>query len=133
MTDMQRWLMRARGINQKIDALNELIELTRSRSEGGGGHGGGGGGSRKPGGLERYIAAIAKYESDRDELEAIRDEVYDAICTLPNKQYQAALIRFYITGQEWQDIADRMRVDRRTVTRWHGRALAELSATKDKT
>lgn len=125
MTDMQRWLMRARGINEKIDALDELIELTKARAEGSGSKGGGGG-SRKPGGFEKVMAQIETYEHERSEIERIRDEVYDAICTLADKRWQTALIRFYITTQEWQDIADRMGVDRRTVTRWHGRALMEL-------
>ena len=127
MADMQRWLLRARGINAKIDALDELIERAKSRLEGGGSRGGGGGGgSRKPGGLEKILCQIDTYERDREKMEQIRDEVYDAICMLEDKRYQTALIRYYITGQEWQDIADRMEVDRRTVTRWHGRALQEL-------
>jgi len=127
MADMQRWLLRARGINAKIDALDELIERAKSRLEGGGSRGGdGGGGSRKPGGLEKILCQIDTYERDREKMEQIRDEVYYAICKLEDKRYQTALIRYYITGQEWQDIADRMEVDRRTVTRWHGRALQEL-------
>lgn len=127
MADMQRWLLRARGINAKIDALDELIERAKSRLEGGGSRGGGGGGgSRKPGGLEKILCQIDTYERDREKMEQIRDEVYDAICMLEDKRYQTALIRYYINGQEWQDIADRMEVDRRTVTRWHGRALQEL-------
>ena len=131
MADMQRWLLRARGINAKIDALDELIERAKSRlegggSRGGGGGGGGGGGSRKPGGLEEILCQIETYERDRAKMEQIRDEVYAAICMLEDKRYQTALIRYYITGQEWQDIADRMYCDRRTITRWHGRALQEL-------
>ena len=126
MQDIQGWLLRARGGNQKIDALDELIERMRSRSEGGGGVGGGSGGSRKPGGLERFAASIETYEAKRAEAERIRDEVYEAICTLSNQQWQTALIRYYIVGQEWHDVAAKLGVDRRTVNRWHGYALCEL-------
>ena len=126
MTDMQRWLLRARGMNQKIDALDELIERLKSRSEGGGSKGGGGSGSRKPGGLEKYLSQIEAYEKDREEMERVRDEVYEALCRLSDQRHQTALIRYYITGPEWQDIADKMYCDRRTITRWHGRAMQEL-------
>ena len=64
MADMQRWLLRARGINAKIDALDELIERAKSRLEGGGSKGGGGGGSRKPGGLDKYLIQIETYKPE---------------------------------------------------------------------
>ena len=91
MKDVQRWLMRARGLNQKIDALDELIERQRSRAEGGGSKSGDGG-SRKGGGLENHIAKLEAYEAERDEAIRIRDEVFETICTLDDRQIQAAMI-----------------------------------------
>lgn len=126
MRDIERWLLRARGLNQKIDALDELIERVKSRSEGGGEKGGGGGGSRKPGGLEKFACSIETYETKRAEAERIRDEVYEAICGLHDQRHQTALIRYYIIGQGWTDVADSIGKDRRTIERWHGRALLEL-------
>jgi hypothetical protein len=126
MQEIQKWLLRARGANEKIDALNELIERMRSRSEGGGGASGGGGGSRKPGGLEKFTASIESYEARRAEIERIRDEVYDAICMLSDQRYQTALIRYYIVSQDWVDVAKAMNKDRRTIERWHGYSLNEL-------
>lgn len=125
LKDVQRWLMRARGLNQKIDALDELIERQRSRMEGGGSKSDGGR-NRKGGGLENHIAKLETYEAERDEAAKVRDEVFEAICTLEDKRHQAALIRYYITTQGWQHIAETLGVDRRTVTRWHEFALEEL-------
>ena len=126
MADMQRWLLRARGINAKIDALDELIERIESKAEGGGSKGGGGGGSRKPGGLDKYLIQIETYKSDREKLEQIRDEVYDAICMLKNNVHQSALISYYITGRDWEDIAADLGKDRTTIYRWHKKALLDL-------
>lgn len=127
MADMQRWLLRARGINAKIDALDELIERAKSRLEGGGSRGGGGGGgSRKPGGLDKYLIQIETYKSDREKMVRIRDEVYDAICMLENNVHQSALISYYITGRDWEDIAADLGKDRTTIYRWHKKALLDL-------
>ena len=126
MADMQRWLLRARGINAKIDALDELIERIESKAEGGGSKGGGGGGSRKPGGLHKYLLQIATYKSDREKMVRIRDEVYDAICMIENNVHQSALISYYITGRDWEDIAADLGKDRTTIYRWHKKALLDL-------
>lgn len=126
MADMQRWLLRARGINAKIDALDELIERIESKAEGGGSKGGGGGGSRKPGGLDKYLIQIETYKSDREKMVRIRDEVYDAICMLKNNVHQSALISYYITGRDWEDIAADLGKDRTTIYRWHKKALLDL-------
>jgi len=126
MADMQRWLLRARGINAKIDALDELIERIESKAEGGGSKGGGGGGSRKPGGLDKYLIQIETYKSDREKMVRIRDEVYDAICMLENNVHQSALISYYITGRDWEDIAADLGKDRTTIYRWHKKALLDL-------
>lgn len=126
MADMQRWLLRARGINAKIDALDELIERIESKAEGGGSKGGGGGGSRKPGGLDKYLIQIETYKSDREKMVRIRDEVYDAICMLDDNVHQSALISYYITGRDWEDIAADLGKDRTTIYRWHKKALLDL-------
>ena len=126
MADMQRWLLRARGINAKIDALDELIERIESKAEGGGSKGGGGVGSRKPGGLDKYLIQIETYKSDREKMVRIRDEVYDAICMLENNVHQSALISYYITGRDWEDIAADLGKDRTTIYRWHKKALLDL-------
>lgn len=126
MADMQRWLLRARGINAKIDALDELIERIESKAEGGGSKGGGGGGSRKPGGLDKYLIQIETYKSDREKMVRIRDEVYDAICMLEDNVHQSALISYYITGRDWEDIAADLGKDRTTIYRWHKKALLDL-------
>ncbi len=126
MADMQRWLLRARGINAKIDALDELIERIESKAEGGGSKGGGGGGSRKPGGLDKYLIQIETYKSNREKMVRIRDEVYDAICMLENNVHQSALISYYITGRDWEDIAADLGKDRTTIYRWHKKALLDL-------
>lgn len=126
MADMQRWLLRARGINAKIDALDELIERIESKAEGGGSKGGGGGGSRKPGGLDKYLIQIETYKSDREKMVRIRDEVYDAICMIENNVHQSALISYYITGRDWEDIAADLGKDRTTIYRWHKKALLDL-------
>lgn len=126
MADMQRWLLRARGINAKIDALDELIERIESKAEGGGSKGGGGGGSRKPSGLDKYLIQIETYKSDREKMVRIRDEVYDAICMLENNVHQSALISYYITGRDWEDIAADLGKDRTTIYRWHKKALLDL-------
>ncbi len=125
MIDIELWLLRARGINAKIDALDELIERTKSRAEGGG-EKGGGGVSRKPGGLEKILCQIEAYENERDRMEGIRDEVYNAICLLDDNLQQSALISYYITGRDWEDIAIEMNKDRTTIYRWHKRAKQEL-------
>lgn len=126
MADMQRWLLRARGINAKIDALDELIERIESKAEGGGSKVGGGGGSRKPGGLDKYLIQIETYKSNREKMVRIRDEVYDAICMLENNVHQSALISYYITGRDWEDIAADLGKDRTTIYRWHKKALLDL-------
>lgn len=119
--------MRARFVDIRIEALDELIDRTRSKLEGsrasmvsdmpgGGGHGD----------WTNMICKLEEYEAERERLDGIYREVKDAIERLEDERYRTALMLYYIMGKSWRMIADRMGYDERTVQRWHGRALQEL-------
>lgn len=115
----------------RIEALDELIDRTRSKLEGsrasmvsdmpgGSGHGD----------WTNMICRLEEYEAERARLDAIYREASAAIEGLEDERYRTALHMYYIMGRDWQGIADRMGYDVRTVHRWHGRALQELEIPK---
>ena len=56
-----------------------------------------------------------------------RQEVLALIGALDNEEYQSLLAMRYLDGMQWENIARKLHVSRRTVFRWHDEALKQLN------
>lgn len=77
--------------------------------------------------LERIVAKIADMEAEVDEeidrLADKRREVQAVIEKVPNHAQREVLIRRYMVGQKWEEIAVELDYHYRWVLELHGRAL----------
>lgn len=70
--------------------------------------------------VERYI------ENRSKELLRARMEAEQLINRLADERHRAVLKCYYFSRRTWQDVADTMNYDKRTVLRLHGWALLEM-------
>lgn len=74
----------------------------------------------------KIIELESRINAKIDQYVDLRDEAATLIECLPNKN-ESELLRYrYLYSMKWEDIADKMYVDPRTVYKIHGRALLHL-------
>lgn len=87
--------------------------------------------------LERLVAKIADMEAEVDEeidrLAEKRREVQGVIDQVPSPAQRRVLIRRYMVGQKWEEIAVELDLDYRWVLRLHGRALKKIREIREET
>lgn len=90
-------------------------------------------GGKKTDGSERNDRAIdivrrmrGKMCAELRELEELRDEIVDAINSVPSQQLRELLQRRYINFQAWEKIAEAMGYGEDNVYKMHGNALKQL-------
>ena len=80
--------------------------------------------------LEKTIIKLVDLEKeinkDIDKLVDLRNEIRDVINKVNDFNNQLILEMRYIGGKSWDEIAMFMEYDRRTVFRFHGKALKEV-------
>lgn len=76
--------------------------------------------------VEKILELKAELNAKIEELMALRQEVVDAIQTVPDGTLQLLLSRRYILGETWEKIAVAMNYTYQWVCVLHGRALKEL-------
>ena len=123
----KEFLRRARAVDRRVDEASERVERLRERLEAGrmsrltGMPRGGGADWTETADrlieLERVVNARTR-EWVRWKLDAI-----DAIRSVGEPRLAEVLELYYIDGLTWEQVAQRMGVDVRTVYRLHGRAL----------
>ena len=74
--------------------------------------------------LDEIKHEIAKKEEDLKNLKA---EALMKIEDLDNEDYKTILVKRYIEGCKWDDIADLISVSKSTLKRWHKDALNSLN------
>lgn len=87
--------------------------------------------------MERIVAKIADMEAEVDtEIDRLankRHEVQDVIDRVPDAVQRRVLIRRYMVGQKWEEIAVGLDLDYRWVLRLHGRALEKIREIREQT
>lgn len=116
-----------RFIDARIEALDELIDRTRSRlygskSSGLSGMPGGG----KGGDWTNLVARIETLEAEKRELEAELERAKTAIKGVSDSKWRTAAELYYIRGYAEPKISLAMGVELRTVQRWKENAIREL-------
>lgn len=122
------WLSEYLEIQEDIWSHEEALEceyarVTSKTSKQTAAKGGTGADQRK---FDRYAAAV---ESHQQQITALLDEqakIQDAINSLPNPRHRTVLRYLYICGYSVNTTADRMNVDRHTVTAYRDRALSQV-------
>lgn len=135
MTEEQRrkaqWLNRAFNADRLSHALEDKLERDQSLAERltrySDGTGGGGAGNSTEDALIRLSETRSKLQEKLTELESIRAEVYNAICTVDDESLRSILIWRYLDYKSMEQIADRMHYVRRTVHRKFLDALDKMS------
>ena len=104
-------------------ALSNLGVRAVRQGEGGGGHGSG-----SP--TEAQAMELAELESRRNSFRAywiaLRKLADEKINLLDNPREYCCLQLYYLTSRTWEQVAELLQVDLRTVYRIHGRALRHI-------
>ena len=80
--------------------------------------------------LVKIIDLENEVNDDIDKLVDLKREIMTVINSVDDEDCQVLLEKRYICLQEWQEIADDMAVDLRTVYRIHGKALNKVDILK---
>ena len=133
--EIKKWLLRGREAKKYIEILQECAteafdEATRA--------------TRKPQDIKvqtskvnvsenkniDYADSKAAVEAEIERLHEVQREINEAIKTLKNDRQRTVLTCYYILCKTWEEIADRLEIDLRSVYRIRDRAVTELAATQ---
>lgn len=96
-------------------------------------------GGKKTDGSEKNDRAIdvvrrirGKMCTELRELERLREEIAEAICTVPSQQLREVLERRYMNFQSWEKIADSMGYGLDNIYKMHGNALKQMKIREEK-
>lgn len=135
--EKKTYLKRYGKADRELDVLYEELALWRSKAEKitpllrqtpGGGHSGG---SQVETAVEKILAVQKEIDVKIDELMAVKQEVVDAVKTVPDETLQLLLSYRYILGMTFEQIAVRMHYNYRWILRLHGRALSAIQLDGD--
>lgn len=76
--------------------------------------------------LERVWEMEEKINTEIDQLVALKDEIREAIGTVPDTNEQMVLRYRYIHNWTWERIGNELNAGVSTVRRWHGTALSHI-------
>ncbi len=121
-------------LNREIDRLLEekarwmalALRATPSLSEEP--KGGGRPGGRIPAAVEKIAEWEEKINEKIDRLVKLRQEIEERVRCIPDPKQREVLLRRYVQGQKWEQIAVQMNLDYRWVLRLHGRALLTIES-----
>lgn len=80
--------------------------------------------------LEKIMEMEDKINTEIDLLVDLKDEIRDIITTVANTDERMVLRYRYVHNYTWEQIANELHVDARTVRRWHGNALRHVVLPK---
>lgn len=127
----KEWMSRARHIDKEIAALKEVKQSlydhatsTTSKPNATGGTQG----SSDPHKAEQYAIYAADIENAEKRLQAVKNEVLNAINSMTDEQpiLRTILIEYYVCCKTWEQIAVDTNYSYRQITRKHGEALAKI-------
>ena len=123
-------LRRARSVDRRVDEATERVERIRARLEAGRMSSVTG---MPRGGVQDWTATADRLiELEKDVNARIREMcklkrlAQEAIDRVEEARLKEVLELYYIDGYSWEQVAQRMKYDRRWVTRLHGRALLRV-------
>jgi hypothetical protein len=126
-----KWLNRAFHADNLTQALKAKMELDRSLAEritrgygSDGGHGSSANSTEEA--LVRLAVSREKLQRSLHRLVLLREEIYAAICTVPDQELRTILIRRYLSYETMERIAEHMHYEKRTVQRKHKKALDQV-------
>lgn len=131
----KEYLMQYRQIEKEINRLLEerarwaaLAEkMTPSLS---GMPGGAGGGDRLGETVAKIVDLEREIDAKVDELMGHYRKIREAVSQIPDAKEREVLLRRYMQGQSWEEIAERMGVTGRWVYQVHKRAIFSLHFSK---
>ena len=82
--------------------------------------------SRMEASLTDMMALGEEINADIDRLIEVKQEIRKAMKAVDNLSYQLVLEMRYLDGRSWDEVAEVMSYDIRTVYRLHGRAIRQL-------
>ncbi len=120
-------------INNKLEQLESLKTLaTKVNTNFNQERVSGGNNERSP--MENAIVKIIDLEGeinrDIDRLVELKKEILETINQVSDISCQLILEMRYVAGKGWEEVADAMGYDRRTIFRIHGKALKEIEKLK---
>ncbi len=75
--------------------------------------------------VEEMVDIERTIEKDIDRLNRLYKQISGVIVKIDNESYRELLTLRYLCNKKWEDIAERMHFDTRSVYRIHSKALAE--------
>lgn len=125
--EKKQYLRRYQTAKRRVGMIQEEIEELRSSKTSPVGLGDG---LPRGSGISDLSGYAARLDELLRELEIKKEmqmqeyqEVHQQIMKVKNQTEKDVLVRRYILGQRWEDIAEKMGYSRRNVTRIHGYAL----------
>ena len=131
----KEFLRRARTVDRRVDEAQERVERLRARLEAG--RMSSVTGMPRGGQQDWTDTADRLIELERRVNARIRELVrwklaaMDAIDLVEEANLREVLELYYIDGYSWEQVAQRMKYDRRWVTRLHGRALLRVKVPEE--
>lgn len=81
--------------------------------------------------MEKIMLLEEKINKETHMLMDLKEQMLDAIGTVPNMNEQMVLRYRYIHNRTWEQIGTELHVDARTVRRWHDSALSHVTLPKN--
>lgn len=131
----KEFLRRARRVDRRVDEAQERIERLRAKLESGrisavtGMPRGGAGDWTQT--ADRLIELEQAMNSRAREMVRWKLAAIDAIRAVEDDRLSEVLELYYIDGFTWDQVAERMGLDKRWVFRLHGRALMMINVPKE--
>jgi DNA-directed RNA polymerase specialized sigma24 family protein len=133
-TEVKNWLSRAMYADNKINALNLLIQQAKQRAEGLSGHSGYEDTAKKSSrenSTENALIKLAdmelKFENQKNELLTVADEIAEAISQLHDDDLETVLIHRYLLFHSTEQTAELMNYSCATVKRKTNKAIEKMS------
>ena len=131
----KEFLRRARSIDRRVDEAQERVDRLRARLETGRMANLSGmprGGSRDwTETADRLIELEQRVNAQIREMVRLKLAAMDAIDAVEEARLREVLELYYIDGLTWDKVAETMQLDRRWVTRLHGRALLQIKVPEE--
>lgn len=129
------FLRQARGADRRIDKAQERVERLRARLEAG--RMSRITGMPRGGGKDWTETADMLIDLEKEVNARIREMcrqkrlAMEAIEAVEEARYREVLELYYLSGYTWDKVAETMQLDRRWVTRLHGKALQKVKVPED--
>ena len=131
----KEFLRRARGMDRRIDEATERVMRLRSRLETGRmaqiSDMPRGGGSDWTDTANALIDLEHTMNARIREMCKVKRLAMEAIEAVEEMRYREVLELYYLDGYTWEKVAETMSLDRRWVTRLHGKALLKIKVPKE--